>query len=123
METSRARLSAAWAAAAALWPFGTADAVPSFARQTGFECVACHVSWPELTSVGRQFKLGAYTLTQPPKGEERPLVSFDKNGPPPVVPLAAFLQASMTHTARTKTGGTDSSTFPKQDALILQQAS
>ena len=37
-------------------------ALPSFARQTGFECVACHVSWPELTAVGRQFKLGGYTL-------------------------------------------------------------
>src|SRR5438093_792581 len=107
METSRARLSAAWAAAAALWPFGTADAVPSFARQTGFECVACHVSWPELTSVGRQFKLGAYTLMAPKKEEQRPLLSFGKDGPPPIVPLAAFLQASITHTARTNTSGTD----------------
>ena len=44
-----------------LWPWRAAHAVPSFARQTGFECVACHVSWPELTSVGRQFNLGAYT--------------------------------------------------------------
>ena len=44
-----------------LAPWGAAHAVPSFARQTGFECVACHVSWPELTSVGRQFNLGAYT--------------------------------------------------------------
>ena len=50
-----------------------ADAVPSFARQTGFECTNCHLSWPELTSVGRQFKLGGYTLMREPKGE-RPWV-------------------------------------------------
>src|SRR5436305_11728635 len=50
---------------------GLAQAVPSFARQTGFECVACHVSWPELTPVGRQFKLGGYTLMQSVK-EDRP---------------------------------------------------
>ena len=123
MNTSRAGQSAAWVVVAALLPFEAAHAVPSFARQTGFECVACHVSWPELTSVGRQFKLGAYTLTTPPKDEQHPLLSFDKDGPSPIVPLAAFLQASITHTARTNTGGTDSSTFPKQDELALQQAS
>jgi hypothetical protein len=122
VNTSRAQ-GTAWAVIAVLWPCGEAHAVPSFARQTGLECVACHVSWPELTSVGRQFKLGGYTLTQPPKGEESPLLSFKKDGPPPVVPLAAFLQASITHTARTGSGGTDASTFPKQDELVLQQTS
>src|SRR5438552_8086207 len=121
MSTSRAR-SVAWPLLSALWPCEAAHAVPSFARQTGLECMACHVSWPELTSVGRQFKLGAYTLIEE-KGGERPLLSFAKDGPPPVLPLAAFLQASVTHTARTNTGGTDASTFPKQDALVLQQAS
>jgi hypothetical protein len=118
-----AMLAAAMLVAA--WPWRVAHAVPSFARQTGLECVACHVSWPELTSVGRQFKLGAYTLQQaaPVKDEDRPLVSFDKDGPPPMVPLAAFVQASVTHTKRTNTPGTDSSTFPKQDEPVLQQAS
>jgi hypothetical protein len=107
----------------ALWPLLQAQAVPSFARQTGLECVACHLSFPELTSVGREFKLGGYTLSQPPKDGERPLVSFSKEGAPPVIPLAAFLQASITHIARTRTPGTDASTFPRQDALVLQQAS
>lgn len=32
-------------------------AVPSFARQTGAQCAACHVSFPELTPFGRSFKL------------------------------------------------------------------
>src|SRR5579863_1320708 len=45
-----------------LW--GTrADAVPSFARQTGLACSACHSTLPELTPLGRQFKLNGYTLT------------------------------------------------------------
>ena len=100
-----------------------ASAVPSFARQTGFECVACHVSWPELTSVGRQFKLGGYTLTKASDNAERPLVSLNREGPPPLVPLAAFGQASVTKTANTSTPGTDSTTFTDQDRLVLQQLS
>ena len=39
-----------------------AQAVPSFARQTGENCVACHTSFPELTPFGREFKLNGYTL-------------------------------------------------------------
>ncbi len=40
-----------------------ARAVPSFARQTGMSCVACHTTFPELTSFGRTFKLNGYTFT------------------------------------------------------------
>ena len=71
------------------------------------ERVACRASWPQLASVGRQFKQGAYTLTAPREGEQRQLLSFDEAGPPPVVPLAAFRQASVRHTARTNTTGTE----------------
>jgi hypothetical protein len=39
-----------------------AYAVPAFARQTGQNCVACHVSFPELTPYGRWFKLSGYTI-------------------------------------------------------------
>jgi len=42
---------------------GTAEAIPSFARQTGLSCSACHTVFPELTSFGRQFKLNGYTMT------------------------------------------------------------
>jgi hypothetical protein len=41
-----------------------AYAVPSYARQTGQQCVACHVSFPELTPYGRYFKLTGYTIGQ-----------------------------------------------------------
>ena len=117
----------AWRATATLLLSGLAStpahAVPSFARQTGLECTACHLSWPELTSVGRSFKLGGYTLSKPVTQGDRPLVSFDKDGNAPLVPLAAFLQASVTRTSRTDTQGTDASTFPKNNDLMLQQAS
>ncbi|MCG6553886.1 MAG: hypothetical protein L7F77_16300 [Candidatus Magnetominusculus sp. LBB02] len=36
-------------------------ALPSFARQTGLNCYNCHTIWPELTPMGRAFKLGGYT--------------------------------------------------------------
>lgn len=39
------------------------QAVPSFARQTGMACNACHTAFPELTQFGRVFKLNGYTLT------------------------------------------------------------
>ena len=39
-----------------------ASALPSFARQTGQPCGACHTDFPALTPFGRQFKLGGYTL-------------------------------------------------------------
>lgn len=39
-----------------------AHALPAFARQTGQNCIACHVSFPELTPYGRYFKLSGYTL-------------------------------------------------------------
>jgi hypothetical protein len=43
---------------------GSAHAVPSFARQTGQNCVACHAGgqFPELTPYGRYFKMTGYTI-------------------------------------------------------------
>lgn len=42
---------------------GTAEAVPSFAVQTGQQCSSCHVGGygPQLTAFGRDFKLRGYT--------------------------------------------------------------
>ena len=81
------------------------------------------MSWLELTTVGRQFKLGGYTLMKPVMSGERPLISFDKDGNAPIVPLAGFVQASVSHTANTNTAGTDDTSFPKQSQLVLQQLS
>jgi len=38
------------------------EAVPSFARQTGMACEACHTVFPELTHFGRVFKANGYVL-------------------------------------------------------------
>lgn len=72
--------------AAALWSVaGSAQAVPSFARQTGLACSGCHVGGfgPQLTDIGVQFKLGGYTLSKPDA---------------PKLPLAGMVMASFTHT-------------------------
>src|SRR6266496_5282601 len=71
---------------------GQADAVPSFARQTGQECVACHVSFPELTPYGRYFKLTGYTIGKTFVSSE----GFN------YVPLAVMAQASVTNTKNNK---------------------
>jgi hypothetical protein len=95
-------------------------AVPSFARQTGLECVSCHLSWLELSSVGREFKLGGYTLMKEVK-EERPWLPMQTDGPPPRLPLAAMLQLSATNT--NSTAGADPSNFPRNNSVALQQFS
>src|SRR5215475_15585036 len=66
---------------------GCASAVPSFARQTGQECPACHVSWPELTPYGRFFKLTGYTIGK----------NFVSSEGFNYMPMAAMAQASVTH--------------------------
>src|SRR6476661_3621189 len=50
----RARMSANLAAAH----------LPSFSRQTGLACSACHYQFLTLTPLGREFKLNGYTLTR-----------------------------------------------------------
>jgi len=62
---------------------GPAEALPSFARQTGQPCAVCHTAFPELTPFGRRFKIGGYTLG-----------GGDWKGPP----IAAFYMAGFTHT-------------------------
>jgi hypothetical protein len=70
-----------------------AEAVPSYARQTGQECIACHVSFPELTPYGRYFKLTGYTIGK---------TSFSSQGMN-YLPLAIMAQASVTHTQNNNT--------------------
>ncbi len=63
-----------------------AQAVPSYADQTGQPCQACHVGGfgPQLTPFGREFKLGGYTMRSK---------AFN-------VPLAAMAIGSFTHTRK-----------------------
>jgi hypothetical protein len=61
-----------------------ANAVPSFARQTGQPCAACHTAFPELTPFGRRFKLAGYTL---------------QGGDSKFPPIAAMVLPTFSHTA------------------------
>ena len=97
-----------------------AHAVPSFARQTGLDCGGCHLSWLELNSVGRAFKLGGYTLIKSTK-EERPWLPTSSDGPPPKLPLALMVQLSATDTKNK--AGADPSNFPRDDSVVLEQFS
>jgi hypothetical protein len=119
MAHTTSRLLPAIAGLLALSSAENALGVPSFARQTGLECTNCHLSWPELTSVGRQFKLGGYTLLKEVKGE-RPLLPLGGDEPP-LIPLAGMLQGSLTSTHNTSSaGGAD---FPRDNDFVLQQLS
>lgn len=64
---SRIFAALAGAVAALLLVPGTALAVPSFARQTGMACEACHTVFPELTPFGRRFKINGYTIDNLPQ--------------------------------------------------------
>lgn len=70
-----------------------ASAVPSFARQAGMECRSCHTVFPELTPLGRSFKLGGYQMTTSEKPYEFP------------PPLAGMAQISYTYTDRAQPHG------------------
>lgn len=74
-----------------------AEAVPSFARQTGLACAACHTVFPELSAFGRSFKENGYTLTgitqvQAQESKSASGLSFDQ-----IPPLSAMLQVTATN--------------------------
>ena len=63
-----------------------AHAVPSYSRQTGQECAACHIGayGPQLTPYGMRFKIGGYT---------------DSDGNGKHVPVSGMAVGSISHTA------------------------
>jgi hypothetical protein len=81
----------------------TAYAVPSFARQTGFDCTVCHTVFPELTQTGREFKLRGYTMNNGEKSK-MPL------------PLAAMVMVDMTKSS-------DKTDMPKDGKIVVPQVS
>lgn len=113
-------------ALAALYLAPQAHAVPSFARQTGLSCEACHTVFPELTHFGRMFKANGFTLdnlqqVRDINSEKGTLLLL-----PTQAPLSVMLQVSQTwlnqplpdvsahgaHSQRSTTG------FPQQFSLF-----
>ncbi len=62
---SRWLLGGLLSAASVILAAHRAEAIPAFASQTGQPCTACHVGafGPQLTPLGRAFKIGGYTQT------------------------------------------------------------
>lgn len=91
-----------------------ANALPSFARQTGMPCSSCHVQafGPGLTSVGRNFKLNGYTQTG---------ANYNEGKVPPI-PLSGMVRASYTHTQHRQPGGA-SERFGSNDNGTIDEAS
>jgi hypothetical protein len=98
-------------------------AVPSYARQTGYPCKSCHLTPPELTTLGRAFKLNGYTIAGKPtvtsKGTKRDggleiLESF---------PLSVLFDTSFTSIKSPQPGTQNGNfQFPQDASLFLAGA-
>ncbi len=83
-------------ALAVIWGLtSSAQAIPSFSRQTGMSCAACHTAFPELTPYGRWFKLNGYVSGEADQISDKDDKTGDvaleiQKGPP----LSAMLQVS-----------------------------
>jgi hypothetical protein len=100
-----------------------ASAVPSFARQTGMACAACHTVFPELTPFGREFKLNGYVLDniKQIKGitvENRETLALNS-----LPPISMMLQISYTHTGGAVPDPVPGALAKDGDVLFPQQAS
>src|SRR5580700_516308 len=76
-----------------------AEALPSFARQTGQPCGTCHTDFPGLTPFGRRFKLLGYTVGGG-KYRTTPFPALSSAGSsayadPELAKLAGYLKAPM----------------------------
>src|SRR5580700_2749708 len=101
----------------------TASAIPSYARQTGFPCKSCHYMPPELTPLGRAFKLNGYTMagkptvTSPGKGNTGALNILES------FPLSVLFDTSFTSLKSPVPGAQNGSfQFPQQASLFLAGA-
>ncbi len=75
-----------------------AHGVPSYARQTGLACSACHYQFLTLTPFGRKFKLNGYTLTNLVTLVEKDSTNGGRLNLSPTSMLSAMVTASVTHT-------------------------
>jgi len=100
-----------------------AAAVPSYARQTGFACRACHYTPPELTALGRTFKLNGYTIagkptvTSPKTPKQSGLMILE------AFPLSVLFETSFTSTQSPQPGTQNGNfQFPQDASLFLAGA-
>jgi hypothetical protein len=98
----------------------TAHAVPSYSRQTGLACSACHYAPPELTPFGRKFKLEAFAFTTKPEVTED---KKDHNSGLKILesfPLSVLFDSSFTSTKSPQPGTQNGNfEFPQAASLFL----
>jgi hypothetical protein len=98
--------------------------VPSFARQTGMTCAACHTVFPVLTPFGREFKLNGYVLDNIKQvtgidTSNRSTLALNS-----IPPISLMLQISYTHTSTALPDANITGALAKDgDVLFPQQAS
>jgi hypothetical protein len=95
-----------------------AHAVPSYARQTGYACNVCHTNPPELTAIGRDFKLKGYGIpgmALSDKIGDGEGLSLTKN-----IPVSAMVLLSNTSFQANQPGTQNNAAgFPQQLSLFL----
>ncbi len=102
------------------------QAVPSFARQTGMACAACHTVYPELTPFGREFKLNGYVLDNLKQITGITINNRQTLALNSVPPISLMLQLSYTHTGTALPDGAlarNGALAKDGDVLFPQQAS
>jgi len=95
-----------------------AQAVPSFARQTGLACNACHTVAPQLNALGRYFKLHGYVLGPGKLSGGSQKLSIDQ-----FPPLSAMIIVSDTVTRQAQPDSQNGSVqFPQQLSMFYAGA-
>jgi len=115
--------TAALIALFALLATPVAQAVPSFARQTGMACEACHTVFPELNHFGRMFKANGYNIDnlKPVRGitaTKQEMLAL--SGLPPI---SLMVQVSQTNLSKNLPEGTDLGTSQSGTVAFPQQIS
>jgi hypothetical protein len=95
-------------------------AVPSYARQTGLACEACHTVFPQLTPFGRIFKASGYTLFNTNKVEDIDKLKQNILSLTDLPPISASLMASTSAVAKANDSNSSkvSTDFPQQFSLF-----
>lgn len=102
-----------------------AQAVPSFARQTGLACNACHTIAPQLNAFGRFFKLHGYVLGSEKLSGGNSQLSIDKFPPLSVMVILSDTQTSKAQPDTTIPGASaqnGSVAFPQQLSVFYAGA-
>src|SRR5437667_8629206 len=118
-EPRRTDAAAALRAYASVYRISARFRTPTYARQTGLACSACHTHFPELTATGRAFKLNGYVFRRSeslegktPEGQQSLLLNL-------VAPVSLMVQTSYTSTKKAQPGTQNGTVvFPDQLSIF-----